>query len=190
MIGYIYETFCPTEDGIKTYIGKRSSTTFDEDYIGSGKILSDWCRKHNFPRRKRLVKLRELGGDCKIIYEAESEDELNTLEKKAISELKPDWNIAKGGTGGDTISGYKWWNNGEKQVYSKECPEGFNKGRLVTWKRPDRSSMNREMNIERWKNNEEYKEKMHKALTFGGTRDTNENWRKHLSESAKKRWAK
>ena len=32
--------------------------------------------------------------------------------------------------------GTHWYNNGEIEVFQKECPKGFKKGRLGGWKNP------------------------------------------------------
>lgn len=97
MIGYIYKTTNLINGRI--YIGKHSKSYYDPSYYGSGKIL-----------KKAIKKYGKNNFSNELLCEANSEEELNLLEKKLISEYKLKYgsliyNIAEGGTGGDTISG-------------------------------------------------------------------------------------
>jgi group I intron endonuclease len=73
----------------KFYIGQDSKN--DPTYLGSGKLLNRAIKKYG---RKNFIK--------EILIECNNKDELNQQEIFWISELKPIYNIAKGGNGGDT----------------------------------------------------------------------------------------
>lgn len=92
-IGYIYKTTNLINN--RSYIGKKQKEIFDPTYYGSGLILKEAIKKYgkeNF--------------SIEILSWATTTVELNKLEElyisqyRAISDL---YNIAKGGTGGDTI---------------------------------------------------------------------------------------
>lgn len=89
MFGYIYETTNIINGN--TYIGKKKGT-FDEKYYGSGTIL-----------KRALEKYGKENFKVEIITICESEELLNFNEKFYIEERNPTYNIAKGGTGGDTL---------------------------------------------------------------------------------------
>lgn len=81
----------------KRYIGKHTKN--DPNYLGSGKYLNNAIRKYGIENFSR-----------KIVYEAKSIEELDFAEKlfiRAFNAVKSPlfYNIAEGGTGGDTISG-------------------------------------------------------------------------------------
>lgn len=89
MIGYIYKTTNKIDN--KIYVGKKYGI-FDNNYYGSGKIL--------------LQALKKYGRDnfsCEVLKYCETENQLNESEIYFIRELKPQYNIASGGTGGDTL---------------------------------------------------------------------------------------
>ena len=73
----------------KFYIGQDSKN--NPNYLGSGTLLNKAIKKYG---REHFVK--------EIIEYCESEEQLNSREIFWISELKPLYNIAKGGSGGDT----------------------------------------------------------------------------------------
>jgi len=77
----------------KFYIGQDSKN--DPTYLGSGKLLNRAIKKYG---RENFVK--------EILIECDNKDELNQQEIFLISKLKPIYNIAKGGSGGDTISNH------------------------------------------------------------------------------------
>lgn len=89
MFGYIYKTTNTINN--KTYIGKRKGA-FDANYFGSGVIISSAIEKYGLENFT-----------VEVIVECDSLDSLNTAEMNFISELCPEYNIAKGGDGGDTL---------------------------------------------------------------------------------------
>lgn len=59
---------------------------------------------------------------------------IDAMEIWAIKKYKPEYNIARGGTGGFTRptssnKGYHWYTNGITDIMCKDCPAGFYKGR-------------------------------------------------------------
>lgn len=96
MFGYVYITTNLINNNV--YIGKHKSSCFDENYIGSGTILN-----------KAIKKYGKNNFSCKILYEANSLEDLNTKEIYFIAlykKLYKDkcYNVASGGDGGDTLS--------------------------------------------------------------------------------------
>lgn len=95
MVGYVYKT-TNLKNG-KVYIGKHMSSVYDPSYLGSGHIL--------------LKAIRAYGKDNfsnEIIYEAESEKDLDAMEIVCISYYKlmygsNCYNLANGGEGGNTL---------------------------------------------------------------------------------------
>ncbi len=75
------------------YIGQDSKN--NPEYLGSGLLLNKAIEKYG---REKFVK--------EVIEQCNSKEELNKREIFWISELKPLYNIAKGGTGGDTYSNH------------------------------------------------------------------------------------
>lgn len=97
MIGYVYKTTNLING--RVYIGKHSCSEYDPSYYGSGKLLKEAIRKYG---KENFVN--------ELLLEADTEQELNELEKKTINEFRQQYgrklyNIAEGGSGGDTISG-------------------------------------------------------------------------------------
>lgn len=90
MFGYIYETKNLING--KTYIGKKQGE-FDEKYYGSGMILKQALKKYG----KKNFKIT-------ILSTHDSVEELNNAEIMFIESRNPAYNIAKGGTGGDTLA--------------------------------------------------------------------------------------
>ena len=93
-IGYIYKTTNLINHRI--YIGKKHKSEFDPTYYGSGIILQEAVKKYG--KSNFLVEL---------LSWANTNEELNQLEKKYISKFKSDfdlYNIAEGGDGGDTTT--------------------------------------------------------------------------------------
>lgn len=90
MYGYIYITTNILNN--KTYIGKKKGV-FDKSYYGSGVILQQSIKKygkHNFT--------------CNVLAYCFTEEELNKSEIYYIEKMKPVYNLARGGTGGDTLA--------------------------------------------------------------------------------------
>lgn len=97
MYGYVYLT----ENLInhRKYIGQHKSKRFDENYKGSGVLL-----------RRAVEKYGWENFDCKILRECDTREELNSAEKELIEVYNAIadptfYNIAKGGEGGDTVTG-------------------------------------------------------------------------------------
>lgn len=90
MFGYIYETRNLINS--KTYIGKRNGN-FDKNYYGSGKIL-----------RYALNKYGRENFEVVVLATYDTEEDLNNAEIMFIKTRNPAYNIAEGGTGGDTLA--------------------------------------------------------------------------------------
>jgi hypothetical protein len=98
----------------KTYIGQTRREGLELDkYFGSGTIILKALKKYGKENFKKI-----------ILSEAESEKELNDLEKLFIKELHPHYNLAKGGEGGDTFSGRS---EESKDITRKLCSEASSK---------------------------------------------------------------
>jgi group I intron endonuclease len=80
------------------YIGQDSKN--DPTYLGSGILLHRAIKKHGQPNFKK-----------EIIEYCNNKIQLNEREIFWIDELKPIYNIAKGGGGGDTISNHPDYDN-------------------------------------------------------------------------------
>lgn len=95
--GYIYET--TNNINGKKYIGKKKSSTFDENYIGSGVLL-----------QKAIEKYGKVNFSVKILKWCETREILNESEKYFIKSNNvyksiDYYNIASGGEGGNTYAG-------------------------------------------------------------------------------------
>lgn len=90
MLGYIYKT-TNTING-HFYIGKRYGD-FDHNYYGSGVIL-----------KQALAKYGKESFVIEVMCYCETEHELNEQEVFHIAEYQPWYNIALGGTGGNTMA--------------------------------------------------------------------------------------
>lgn len=95
MIGYIYKTTNLINN--KVYIGKHISSTHDNTYYGSGKIIKRAINKYGIENFSN-----------EIIDTAETLEELNEKEKMHIQQYKDlhksnCYNIASGGDGGNTL---------------------------------------------------------------------------------------
>jgi group I intron endonuclease len=86
--GYIYIT--TNQINNKRYIGKYKSKDWDYSYFGSGKLLGYAIKKYGLENFT-----------CFPLAWAWNEDELNQLEISYIEHYKPEYNIAKGGHGGN-----------------------------------------------------------------------------------------
>lgn len=95
-IGYIYKTTNLINNRI--YVGKKYRSEFDPTYYGSGLVLQEAIEKYG-----------KSNFSIELLCWAETEEEINQLERKYISEFKSSfnlYNIAEGGTGGDTTSNH------------------------------------------------------------------------------------
>lgn len=90
MFGYIYETTNLVNG--KTYIGKKQGE-FDKTYYGSGMILKQALKKYGRENFKVVV-----------LSTHNTEEDLNNAEIMFIETRNPDYNIANGGTGGNTLA--------------------------------------------------------------------------------------
>jgi group I intron endonuclease len=86
--GYIYITRNLING--KRYIGQHKSKDWDCKYYGSGKYLKNAIKKYGIENFT-----------CFPLVWAWSKEELNKLEIDYIAHYKPEYNIAKGGQGGD-----------------------------------------------------------------------------------------
>jgi group I intron endonuclease len=99
---YIYKTTNRINN--KVYIGK-SMKTFNENYLGSGVLLNRALKKYG---RENF--------SVEVIEHAEDINELNEKEKYWIAKYKDNsYNIAEGGTGGNTLGNHP----NKKQHYKK-----------------------------------------------------------------------
>jgi group I intron endonuclease len=89
MFGYIYQI--TNNINKKTYIGKKYGA-FNESYYGSGTLI-----------KKAIQKYGQNSFTNKMLCECIDEEDINNKEKYYIEKIKPEYNIAKGGSGGDTL---------------------------------------------------------------------------------------
>jgi group I intron endonuclease len=89
MFGYIYITTNLIND--KKYIGKRYGA-FDSTYYGSGTILKKAIEKYGLKNFNTV-----------LLKECCNEEDINKSEKILIRVLNPEYNIAEGGAGGNTL---------------------------------------------------------------------------------------
>lgn len=138
--------------------------------------LSEWSKKHSESmlsrsseeRQKTLLKYKEtLKNRTPEEWEAIRQKSKETKQNKTEAELLELHNKLSKNTKGKT-----WFNNGENEILSFECPEGYSKGRIS-----DRDSRikagitNRERNKIRGSAQSRMTEEQHKL------------WRQHLSET-------
>jgi group I intron endonuclease len=90
MYGYIYETTNMINGN--TYIGKKEGE-FDKTYYGSGMVLKQALKKYG---RENF--------EVNVLSTYNSLDDLNNAEVMFIETRNPAYNIAKGGTGGNTLA--------------------------------------------------------------------------------------
>ena len=118
MFGYVYIT--KNKINNKFYIGKKESSFYDNTYFGSGKLIKNAIKKYGIDNF-----------DNKILYEAEDENTLNEKEKFFIKEYimlygkEMTYNIAEGGTGGNT---FKYLSEKDKEIF-------INKMKIINKKR-------------------------------------------------------
>jgi group I intron endonuclease len=101
----------------KFYIGQDSKN--NPEYLGSGLLLNKAIEKYG---RENFLK--------EVVEQCNSKEELNSREIFWISELKPLYNIAKGGIGGDTRykftqDQYDQWIFKKKQNVKGGMPIGY-----------------------------------------------------------------
>lgn len=140
MIGYIYLTTNLINN--KMYIGKHESPVYDQQYLGSGKLLIKAVSKYG---KKNFTN--------EVLYCADTIDELNEKEKFYIQEYRQKYpeqmyNIANGGDGGNTRYGMS---DAEKELFVKKMTI-INKERCNTKEFKEKLS---KATSERYKNTEE-----------------------------------
>ena len=128
MFGYIYET-TDLMNG-STYIGQHTATKFDPKYLGSGSRLADRIKKYG---RSQLA--------VKLIAEAESQEELDKLERYYIAKYreagKAEYNVANGGQGKANIFGCRWMFKDNvtipvpEELTQRYLDEGYKFGRAI-----------------------------------------------------------
>lgn len=186
--GYIYIT----ENLIngKKYIGQHKSESLDESYKGSGIILQRAFNKYGIENFK-----------TEILEWCQSREELNEREKYWISyhnavDDPMFYNIARGGEGGDTISGMSDERRSEVAQHSKEASkkkwkdaiyrEKVINGQKEWWKLQD-SSFRTEKMKNAWTKRDHAKqsERMtgEKNPNYGVHRSHTEETKKKISES-------
>lgn len=121
MYGYIYETTNLING--KKYVGQHKSQKFDKDYLGSGKILRQAVLKYGFNNFK-----------CVVLYECNSQEEMNELEIKTIKEYKSKlgdmcYNISTQAGTWNMPENHEVWNKGIKlsDEYKHKISEGTKK---------------------------------------------------------------
>jgi len=153
MFGYIYKTTNLLND--KQYIGKKQGVV-DKNYYGSGKILQAALRKYGKDNFR-----------VDILEYCETSHDLNQQEIYHIANSNPEYNIAKGGTGGNTL-----------MYASKEHLEEVSKKRVASATRAYR-----EMTIDQ-------KQKRNAAISRAKKgRPNGHSGRKHSVEEIQKRRA-
>ena len=88
----IYETY-KLEFPAHNYIGKSTQNRVNRGYLGSGLILRQGINKYG----------KDAYGQ-RILGTYETEEEAFRAEKSFITKMKPYYNLAPGGTGGDTLA--------------------------------------------------------------------------------------
>jgi hypothetical protein len=152
--GYIYKTILPygafEKDGNPYYIGQKKSKKILDTYYGSGKLLWRWLKSNGIKYRRNMTKKKaeNLGLKIEILAIAYSEQELKKLEEKFISNLYLTdplcINLVRGGRWGrpnseerkiadkkqaEKMIGRHWWHKNDEEIFSLECPNGFELGR-------------------------------------------------------------
>jgi hypothetical protein len=107
MVGYVYRTTNKVNGYV--YIGQHKCGYFDRKYRGSGKLFK--------------VALKDFGWDnfiTEILYKADTYEELNEMERVYIHAHRgqPNYNIARGGTGGIASSKYIFVDLETKLIYT------------------------------------------------------------------------
>lgn len=96
MFGYIYKTTNLINN--KIYIGKHNRNKFDNNYVGSGRLVKAAIQKYGFENFK-----------CEMIDIAMNLQDLNTkerfwIEKYHSTDKSIGYNLTSGGDGGDTFT--------------------------------------------------------------------------------------
>jgi hypothetical protein len=107
MVGYVYKTTNNINGYV--YIGQHKRGKFNRKYRGSGKLFKE--------------ALKEFGWGnftTEILYKADTYEELNEMERVFIQAHRdqPNYNIARGGTGGVASSKYIFVDLETKLIYT------------------------------------------------------------------------
>lgn len=138
--------------------------------------LLEWSKKHSDSmlsrtpeeRQKSLLKYREtLKNRTPEEWEAIRQKSKETKQNKTEAELLELHNKLSKNTKGKT-----WFNNGENEILSFDCPEGYSKGRIP----------NRESRIKAGITNKE-RNKTRGSAQSRMTEEQHKLWRQHLSET-------
>lgn len=109
----------------KIYIGQHSTENLEDNYMGSGKRLNLAKEKYGIENFKKEI-LAFVDGTAEELDAAEVFFIQHYREKVGVENC---YNITNGGQSWN-VSGLKWYNDGETEILSIECPNGFKKGRL------------------------------------------------------------
>jgi calcineurin-like phosphoesterase family protein len=103
----------------KFYFGVHSTDNLDDGYLGSGRLIRLAIEKYGKENFKRdIVKFHS---DIKDAYLHEK-----AIVTQKLVDLKKCYNIALGGTGGNTIAGFSEYE--KMKLASKKSKKGINKG--------------------------------------------------------------
>lgn len=98
-------------DDIKEKISKSVNQLMTDEYK---KKISDWTKAGMTEEVKEKIRQSRLGKKA-------SEETREKLRNRFKNNPNPRFSTA----------GFTWWTNGETNVFSKECPAGFIKGRTI-----------------------------------------------------------
>lgn len=164
----------------KKYIGMH--TNFDDDYLGSGKLLLRAIKKYGRENFKR-----------EIIAYAKTKEELGKLEKYYIKkynaiEDENFYNIHEGGYGGYTMAG---WNEEEKEKYREKMSKllsGPNHPRYNVKLSEDTKNKIRQAQLKHWRNlSEEGRKKFSLIMSNAVKGEKNPNYGNKWTEEKKKK---
>jgi len=179
----------------KIYIGQHTTDNINDDYLGSGKLISYAIKKYG---KEKFQK--------EILEECKTKNDLDKREKYWIKKLKPEYNLVEGGTGGYNYfavianklkrTGKTW-----EEIYGKETSiklktklhnrmignkltlnkEPWNKGK-IGYKIKGRTNKSKEKSSMSLKNSQKHKEAMRnpetrKKLSIAAKRTVTELWK-------------
>lgn len=92
MIHYVYKITCTSEEDVRFYIGKHSTTNIEDGYMGSGRKLKDYVKAKNPTLSKEILKIFDNEQDA-YNYEAKLVNE-EWLNRPDVLNLKHGGNTA------------------------------------------------------------------------------------------------
>lgn len=92
MIHYVYRITCTSEEDVRFYIGKHSTTNIEDGYMGSGRKLKDYVKAKSPILSKEILAIFDIEQDA-YNYEAELVNE-EWLNRPDVLNLKLGGNIA------------------------------------------------------------------------------------------------